>query len=132
MKNIFTSIIILSVLFFACTDDKTITESELDSSVNGKNISLETNHNYNLKLDVHADGGYQWSYTLSNSEVLQIDSTSFKPKNPDPNIVGGLTEETFHFTSKKPGNCSISLIEHRIWEKDTPPITSIKFVVYVK
>jgi predicted secreted protein len=105
----------------------------LDSSVNGKIISLQRNEQIILKLKVHSDGGYQWDCKLSNSTIVKKDSTRITSNNIGGNMVGGISEETFYFSSANtPGECNVTLTEHRNWEKDTPPINSVQFHLLVK
>jgi predicted secreted protein len=84
-----------------------------------------------LELDLHADGGYQWYYGISNTTVVQIDSTSYRSKSGEL-IDGGLTIETLYFQTKTNGQCAVNLTERRGWEEDIPPINTVQFGVVVK
>jgi len=109
------------------------TETQLNSSINGKSITIDPNNKLILKLDVHADGGYNWVCQVSDTNVIKKDSTHFAPKNGGGNMVGGMSLETFFFSNNKSsGKCNITLIEQRSWEKNIPPINTVQFHVLVK
>jgi predicted secreted protein len=130
-KYYFLFLIVISFLL-GCSDSLLPTEVKIDSTINGKNITIITNQKFALELDLNADAGYQWNYSISDTEVVRIDSVSFKPKSGNWNQDGGVTVETFYFVGKRTGQCLIGLIEHRVWEKDAPPISTVQFSVIVK
>jgi predicted secreted protein len=118
---------------FGCAESSIPTITQLDSSVNGKSIHLSRNQRLLLDLEVHYDGGYQWDCQLSDSKIINKDSTHVISKNSNFYMVGGTSVETFYFSSNNvTGECEITLIEHRIWEKDISPINKVQFLVFVK
>ncbi len=132
MKKYYPLFLIVISFLFGCSESTLPTEVRLDSSINGKNITVNNNSKFTMELDLNADAGYQWDYSLSNTSVLKVDSTNYRPKSGNWNQVGGLTVETFYFCSKKTGQCKINLIEHRGWESDVPPINTVQFNVIVR
>jgi predicted secreted protein len=130
-KYYFLFFVVMSVLD-GCSDSSLPTEVKYNSSINGKTISVIRGYVYTLELDLNADAGYQWDYSISDTTVIEIDSTSYRPKSGNWNQVGGLTIETFYFRGKKSGQCFVKLIEHQVWEKDVPPINTIQFSAIVK
>jgi predicted secreted protein len=132
MKKYYLLFLIIISLLFGCSDSSIPTEAQLDSSINGKNITVNTNSKFAMELDLNADGGYIWDYSLSDASVIKVDSTSYKPKSGNWDQVGGLTVETFYFCSKKTGQCKVNLIEHRGWESDVSPINTVQFNVIVR
>jgi predicted secreted protein len=114
-----------------CSDSSLLTDTKYDSSINGNSITISRNQKFILELDVHADGGYQWFSSLSDSNAVWIDSTRFRPKG-DKQLVGGLTVESFYFRTNKNGKCKVSLYERRAWEKEISPINKIYFDVLVR
>lgn len=131
MKYYLIVLILISFLF-SCSDMIMPTEVRLDSSINGKNITVNTNSKFTMELNLNADAGYQWDYFLSNTSVLKVDSINYRPKSGNWNQVGGITVETFYFCSKRTGQCKINLIEHRVWENNVPPINTVQFNVIVR
>ena len=132
MKKYYSLLLIAISFLFGCSDSSIPTEAKLDSSINGKNITITTNSKFAIEFDLNADAGYQWDYSLSNTSVLKVDSTNYRPKSGNWNQVGGLTVETFYFCSKKTGQCKVSLFEHRGWESDVSPINTVQFNVIVR
>jgi predicted secreted protein len=103
----------------------------LDSSVNGTKVAYAPNQSFQLELDLNADAGYSWYYTISDTTVITLDSTSYRPKSGNWNGVGGMTVETFYFRTTKTGECSIALDERQGWLPNVPPINSVRFSVVV-
>jgi predicted secreted protein len=132
MKTIPLIFVVGASFIVSCSDLGTSSQIQLDSSINGKTASYVLQQQFSLELDVNADGGYQWDCKFSDSTVLKIDSTSYKPKNPVPIVVGGLTVETFHFRAMHTGQSTINLSERQEWMKDVPPISTVRFVVVVR
>ena len=111
--------------------DSQKSEPQLDSSVNGKRIAYAPDQSFSLELDLNADAGYSWFFAISDTTVIHLDSTSYRPKSGNWNIVGGLTVETFYFRTLKTGQCSITLVQRQGWLPDVPPIDSVQFTVIV-
>jgi predicted secreted protein len=115
-----------------CSDSTSPTETYFDSSVNGKYISVNSKNKFILEIDVSADAGFRWDYTINNTKIIEVDSVRFKPKNPDVNVCGGVTIQTIYFKAIQPGRSKVYLYEHQPWEEDTPPIKTITFNVRIK
>jgi predicted secreted protein len=132
MKMYVYFIFIMSFILGNCSQPSSPVDYKLDSSINGKTVSYFRNQKFTLQLDLHADGGYQWDYSISDTNVVRIDSTCFAPKSGNPNQIGGITIETFFFCTLQKGQSVINLIEQRIWEPpEVPPINSLSFTVIV-
>jgi predicted secreted protein len=121
----------LAMWLLGCLDSGVLTGSQLDSSVDGKNLSYDRNQPFVLELDVHADGGYQWDCQVSDTSVINLDSTAYRQKLANPNLVGGLTVETFFFRTVQEGSCRVTLNERRVWETGIAPIHTVRFNVSV-
>jgi len=111
--------------------DSLTSPPQLDSSVSGKTVAYAPNQSFLLELDLNADAGYSWYYTISNTTVIHLDSTSYRPKSGNWNQVGGMTVETFYFQATKTGECSVALDERQGWLPNVPPIHSVRFGVIV-
>jgi hypothetical protein len=123
------AIVALMVLFLGCSDMGT--QTPLDSSIDRKNVTYPINHTFPLELDLHADGGYQWDNTISDTTIVHLDSTNYRPKQGGQIVDGGLTVETFYFRTRKVGKCTVRLIEHRGWLPNVAPINTVEFTVSV-
>ena len=121
----------LILLFLGCSDSSMTTQTQFDSSINGKTIAYPLNQTFSLALDVEADAGYQWDHNFSDTTVVHLDSTKFQPTYIGPITPGGGVRETLYFRTTKLGKCSVNLIEHRGWMPNVPPIHSVRFIVLV-
>jgi len=132
MKSYASFIFILSFVLANCSQPSSPIDLTLDSSVSGKTVSYPLNSNFTLKLDLNADAGYQWDYSITDTNIVKIDSTCNAPKSGNPDQIGGVTIETFYFSTMKTGLSKISLVEHHPWDTDEiQPINSISFTVRV-
>lgn len=111
--------------------DSTLNEIELSSSVNGKTVYATRGQIFVITLDVHADGGYNW--TLCDGEdVKNITLVDINYTPPEGNIDGGTAKQIFRFKAEKTGQCFITLVESRSWEVDVEPINTVQFRVRVR
>ena len=129
--TVHNSLLVLLVLCGCDLGDPPISQPRLDSSVNGKKVVYVLNQSFQLELDLNADAGYSWYYTISDTTVIHLDSTSYRPKSGNWNQVGGMTVETFYFQATKTGECSVALDERQGWLPNVPPIHSVRFGVIV-
>jgi len=111
--------------------DQPLQELTLDSTVNGRQVSSLPHQRITLDLAVLADAGYQWVLSLTDTNVVRIDSASFRPVGGNWNQVGGLTIETIVFEAIRSGECLVSLDQRRVWEPGVPPIQSVRFTLVV-
>jgi predicted secreted protein len=111
--------------------DSLKSEPQLDSSVNGTSVAYTLGQSFSLELDLNADAGFSWYHTISDPTVIHLDSTSFRPKSGDWNMVGGLTVETFYFRTTRAGECAIDLAERQGWLPNDPPRNAVRFSVIV-
>jgi predicted secreted protein len=132
MKAYVSFIFILSFVLGNCSQPSSPIDQTLNSSANGKTVSYPLNYNFILKLDLQADAGYRWEYSISDTNIVKIDSTCYAPKSGNPDQIGGVTIETFYFCTMNTGFSYISLVERHPWDpEEIPPIHSISFIVKV-
>jgi len=134
--NCFASITV--ILVFSCSksslqneSNPDSTEIKLDSTINGTTMTYHSGQRFSLELDLNADSGYQWDYTISDTNVVRIDSTNYRPKSGNWNQVGGITVENFHFRTMRYGKSEIKLKQLRAWLPTVPPIDTVIFSVLV-
>jgi predicted secreted protein len=106
-------------------------DPQLHLSLNGRFLTYSVNRPFSLELDLNADAGYSWDCTISDSTVIRLEKTTYRPKSGDWNVCGGMTVETFLFRTTKPGECTISLAERQAWMPEVPPINSFQVTVIV-
>lgn len=105
----------------------------LDASVNGKSLSYPSNQPFSVVLDVYADAGFQWDYTITNPAVVVSDrAPEYRQKNPGSIVPGGATVVTLYFRTTGKGECSVVLVQHQGWMKDVPPIATVQFSLTVQ
>ena len=131
MKTCYLLLLVVISFSAGCSDNILSTENQFDSSINGTSIRVNKNQQFILELELNADAGYRWDYSISDASVVRIDSTNYRPKSGDWNQVGDVTIETFYFCGIKKGNCIVNLFEHRAWESNIAPITTVHFNVIV-
>ena len=132
MKSYASFIFILSFVLLNCSQPSSPIDQTLDSSVDGKSVSYPLNSNFTLRLDLNADAGYLWECSITDTNIVKIDSTCYAPKSGNPDQIGGTTIETFYFCTMKTGQSKILLVERRPWDSDEiQPINSISFTVRV-
>jgi len=137
------SFVFIGVWFVACSKssspsdppinpiDSDPNESVIDSTVNGTTVSYLVSQRFRLELILQFDAGYQWDYTMSDTNAVCLDSTSYRPASGNYNQVGGAAIESFHFRAIHAGTCNLRLFEHRGWESNIAPIDTVSFVVAV-
>ena len=76
---------------------------------------------FEITLDVHGTGMYEWQYTISEKTGIEYVKRDFIFPNNDPNIIGGGTI-LYVFKAAKVGNYSIKCSAKIPWEPKTPPI----------
>jgi hypothetical protein len=106
-------------------------DPQLTSGVHGKQVAYPPNRSFSLELDLNADAGYSWYYVISDTTVLHLDSTRYRPKSGNWNLCGGMTVETFYFQTTTPGRCSIAMDEQQGWLRNVAPVSTIRFDVVV-
>jgi predicted secreted protein len=132
LLTVCTFLLLFFLVFCGCDlGDSVESEPMLNASVDGTSVTYAVNQSFSLELDLNADAGYSWFYAISDTNVVHLDSIGYRPKSGNWNMDGGMTVETFHFRTKKNGQCSISLDERQGWEPNVPPIHSVRFTVIV-
>jgi predicted secreted protein len=129
MRSRLLFIFILSLFLGNCSQPSSPIEQAFDSAVNGRTVSFPRNYNFTLKLDLPADVGYRWEYTISDTSIVRLDSTVYLV-NAD--LTGGVIVETFFFGTLKNGESKISLLERQPWkEGNNAPLKSVAITVRV-
>lgn len=128
MKTYYFLFLVIILFLSGCSESVAPTENHFSSSIDGKSIVINKNHQFILELNLNADAGYQWDYSISDMSVVILDSTNYIWGNQ----VGGITTKNFYFRGVMAGSCGIDLFEHRVWESNVAPINTVHFSVMVK
>ena len=136
MKTMCLLSILVILACFGCshpTQPIEQTGTPLDASVNGKRVIYPDGQSFVLDLDLNADAGYTWDYTISEPAVVMLNHTpTTRQKDSGPVVPGGMAVETFYFRTAGYGESTVILIEHQAWLKDVPPLVTVEFTVVVR
>jgi predicted secreted protein len=130
-RNVRLFLLCLPLLFGCDIGEALKSAPQLDASANGTTLTYVVNQSFSLELDLNADAGYLWYYTISDTTVVRLDSTRYRPKSGSWNQEGGFTVATFYFRVTQTGNCSIDLAERRGWLPNEAPRNTLRFTVVV-
>jgi hypothetical protein len=130
-RTVHTFLLVPLVICGCDLGDSQESETQLDSSVHGKQVAYALNESFSLELDLNADAGCLWYHSISDTTVVHLDSTKYRPKSGDWGMVGGMTVATFHFRATRIGRCTIDLAERQGWLPNDPPWNSVRFSVVV-
>ena len=98
--------------------------------VRSESLTCTLGQAFPVTVDLNADGGYRWDCTITQPQVVTLDSSSIRP--PDPHQIGGDALQTFYFRAVGAGSCRILMIQHRVWEPAVPPIEAIEYDITVR
>jgi predicted secreted protein len=99
-------------------------------------INLKVGEKYVLSLKGLGSAGYTWNYSVDrNDKVVSISrETAGRPTTPP---VGGPPPDTysldylFTIQAHEPGHVLIHFFQHRLWEKDKPPLNEHTLEIHV-
>ena len=118
---------VLLVLIFAAGCAKNV---EVNQEMNGGSVVLEQGQTLVLKLASNPTTGYDWEIVDLNGAILeQVGEVEHKS---DSGLIGSGGVNTYTFKAAGSGNVKLSLVYHRSWEKDIPPIETYELDVTVK
>jgi len=118
---------ILVLLFGLAGCDKKVTVS---SAMNGGSVKLEKGQVLVLKLASNPTTGYDWEISGLDTSILQ--QTGDVKYKSDSMLTGSGGTDTWTFTAISSGQTHLSLIYHRGWEKDIPPLETFELDIVVK
>ena len=126
-KKLFLIASVLLVLAFAAGCTKNVAVNE---EMNGGSVVLEQGQTLVLKLTSNPTTGYDWEIVDLNTAILeQVGEVEYKS---DSALIGSGGVNTYTFKAVGSGNMQLSLVYHRSWEKDIPPIETYELDVTVK
>lgn len=127
-------VLFLLFTFFGCKHSTEPIERgpvKLDATVNGKTVEYSAGQKIELNLEASVDGGYQWDNEISEPRVVSVEGvTTYTSRTPIS--VGGSCTASIMFVTNTPGRSTITLIEHRQWEKNVAPLHSLTFTIVVR
>ncbi len=96
-------------------------EKAVDAKVYGKedtNISVRVGEEFTLKLDENPTTGYQWSYTVSDENVVVLSKDEYVPDSTDEDVVGAGGQRVLTFEARSKGSTVIDMVYERSWEQN--------------
>lgn len=126
-KHIVLMASVLFVLIFAagCAENM-----EVNEEMNGGSVELEQGQTLVLKLASNPTTGYDWELEDLNAAILeQVGEVEYKS---DSALIGSGGVNTYTFKAVGSGNMKLTLVYHRSWEKDIPPIETYELDIVVK
>ena len=118
-------LLLVLVVITGCTKNV-----EVNQEMNGGSVILEQGQTLVLKLASNPTTGYDWEIVDLNSAILeQVGEVDYKS---DSALIGSGGVNTYTFKAVGSGNIQLSLVYHRSWEKEIPPIETFELDVTVK
>lgn len=139
---IFPAVMVLSahIIKIPKTDKEIIfmsKDSDLMPTISQDNTNtieakINVGSTYSITLNENATTGYQWFYTLSNSDVIQYDYYSDNSSSLDlSNKTGEGCQITYTFKALKTGSCDIVFKYYRSWEGEASAIKTCTYKLKV-
>jgi len=117
----------LIILLSGCSAGNPIQLYQIDS---GRTIKMEPDDTLEIVLDANPTTGYQWKALPWDKDVIeQIDKPVYKSRSE---AIGSGGELTFYFKALTTGQTPLKFIYFRAFEKDVPPIKSLKVTIVVR
>jgi len=105
----------------------------LSMDYNGRQIELTNGQTFNVTLETNPSTGYSWQVVELNNNILhQIGETETEPNITQKNMVGVPVMHTFQFQVINTGQTTLSIVYHRIWEKDVAPVNTFSIDLFVR
>jgi inhibitor of cysteine peptidase len=102
----------------------------VDYDMNGSTVVLEKGQTMVLKLGSNPTTGYNWEITELDTTVLQqVGEVDYRS---DSMLIGSGGINTWTFEAVGSGVTQLQLVNHRSWEKDTPPLDTFDLEIVVK
>ncbi len=122
--------LIASVLLALVVAAGCVKNVEVNQEMNSGSVVLEQGQILVLKLSSNPTTGYDWEIVDLNAAILeQVGEVEYKS---DSALIGSGGVNTYTFKAVGSGNTQLSLVYHRSWEKDIPPIEAYELDIVVK
>ncbi|MDD4736653.1 MAG: protease inhibitor I42 family protein [Kiritimatiellae bacterium] len=121
-----TDIVVLLILLTAST----LRAEPLTFADNDKTLQLEPNEELTIELQGNPTTGYGWFVQTCDEKRLHQDGEA--EYRPDSNLLGSGGCYTFTFRAVTPGETILTLVYHRPWEKDTPPLKTFSLHLQIR
>ncbi len=117
-------VLLTAAIMLGCTGGKVYGKEDTDISVNAGDT-------FTVKLDENPTTGYQWSYTISDENIVEISQDEYVADTHSGEMTGAGGVRSFTFIAKAKGNAVITMVYERSWEKSEDD-EKISFQIDVK
>jgi inhibitor of cysteine peptidase len=98
--------------------------------MNGGSVTLNQGEKLEIKLSSNPTTGYNWEIVQIDSAIVQqVGDVEYKSYSKR---IGSGGVNTYTFQAASEGKTHLTLIYHRSFEKDTPPIETFDLDIEVK
>jgi inhibitor of cysteine peptidase len=102
---------------------------QVDSSYNGRDVTLAIGEVVELSLAENPTTGFGWQFGVKPEPACSLVKSWFEAPNGPPGK-GGI--HRWQFQAVRSGTGEIKLEYRRSWEKDTPPAQTFQLSVHVR
>lgn len=81
-------------------------------------ISVNAGETFTVSLEENPTTGYQWSYTISDENVIEISKDEYVADSRNENVAGAGGQRNITFMAKSKGSAVIDMVYERSWEKN--------------
>ena len=123
-------LVIMIVAAFTMNSEKKVVIGASDA---GKNIFLKQGDTMVVTLDGNVTTGYTWETTQDSSKDISIlKQVGTVEQTPNSNKMGAPGQVVLKFQAVKTGQEKLTLVYHRPFEKDVPPLKTYSVGVTVQ
>ncbi len=97
---------------------------------NGSVIDVQKNKTFDISLKENGSTGYQWFYTVSDPDALNLISEE-NIQYTNPEICGAPIQKTWTFEALKSGTYTMTYEYKRSWETGVEPIETVQYRINV-
>jgi inhibitor of cysteine peptidase len=117
-----------AALLCAACSPLTLTERD-----NGRLVRVSPGSRIQVQLDCTPSTGYIWELGFADPAMIrQGEISQIQPAPHNPPIVGAPVTSVMNFQAVGRGHSALKLVNHRPWEKDTPPAQTFAVDVSVE
>ena len=121
--------LVLVIIFVAVLTLNTKKEVAIGAADAGKNISLKQGDTLVVTLDGNITTGYTWETAQDISILKQVGTAE---QTPNSSKMGAPGQIVLKFQAVKAGQGKLTLVYHRPFEKDVPPLKTYSVDVTVQ
>lgn len=103
---------------------------QLHEQDSGQSVELRTGDQLEIILDGNPTTGYTWEQTKGNGTIVKLAGEPTYTSESNPVGAGGTY--VFRYAAVAPGETTLTLIYHRSFEPDVPPLKTFTAPIVVR